>query len=95
MRKGISLALLALFLAACSPSFNAQDIEQTQASIRTEYEKNKEVEVVDVALIKESPTRLTGYVKMKVKGSPREVSVACSANMGLDGDYIWQCGSKK
>jgi len=92
MPKRISLALVALFLAACSPSFSDEDIAGAQNSIRAEYEKNKKLEVVDVALIKETSTRLTGYVEVRVKGTSIERTIDCSANMGLDGRYIWQCG---
>jgi gas vesicle protein len=91
MRKGIGIAAVALLLAACESGFSQEDIEQAKKSIRAEFEKRPDVKVVEVALIKESSNKLTGYARMTVKGFKQEITKNCSATMGEDRRYIWRC----
>jgi hypothetical protein len=86
--------------------FDANRIEETQADIRKELanrvaEKQKKarggnprVEVLEVALIKESCKKLTGFVRIKASLN-KETAVLekhCTATMG-EGSYayIWSC----
>jgi hypothetical protein len=89
MHQRIGVALLALVIAACESGFSEEDIKQAEKSIRTEFEKQPGVHVTNVALIKESPNKLTGFVKMKF--GPVELTKDCAATMGENRRYIWQC----
>jgi hypothetical protein len=97
IREGLAVMVLALALTACESGFSEADIEQTKQDIRSEYEKRPGLTVVDVQMIKESPTKLTGFVKMKPKGLPKslgtlgEISKSCSATLGENRQYIWRC----
>lgn len=92
-----AILVLLLMLAACDSGFSEADIEQAKQSIRSEYEKLPGLTVVDVEMIKVSPTKLTGFVKLKPDGLPKsvgalgEISKECSATMGEHRRYIWQC----
>ena len=90
MRKGIVAALVVVVLAACESGFTDEDIEQAKKSIRAEYAKKSGVKVVDVQLIKESPRKLSGFVKFRIGGSPIIMS-DCTATWGENGQYIWRC----
>ena len=71
IREGTAVMVLAWALTACESGFSEADIEQTKQSIRSEYEKRPGLTVVAVQMIKESPTKLTGFVKIKPKGLPK------------------------
>jgi hypothetical protein len=92
MRKGIGAAL-AILLIACESGFSQEDIDQAKKSIQTEFEKRPGVKVVEVALIKESSNKLTGFVKLSTTflGTQHEVSKNCTATMGQNRQYIWSC----
>jgi hypothetical protein len=66
------------------------DVKRVEQDIRAEFEKRSGVIVSDVQMIKESPTKLTGFVKMRVPvlGSIEKV---CTSTMGETGQSIWQC----
>ena len=73
--------------------FSNADISQAESSIRAQYEKQHDT-VLDVQMIRESPTRLSGFVKLKMPAIPylgAVVSKTCTATMGEDRKYIWQC----
>jgi len=97
IHEGKAILVLVLALTACETGFSESDIEQTKQSIRSEYEKRPGLTVVDVQMIKVSPTKLTGFVKLKPKGLPKsvgalgEISKECSATMGENRQYIWRC----
>ena len=78
-------------LAGCSPSgFSDADIEAIKKSIKTEFEKREGVTVVDVTMLKESPKKAIGLVKLNVPLAG-EITKACTATMGEVPQYIWQC----
>jgi hypothetical protein len=92
--KYAAVAWVALVLAACDSGFSDEEIERAKASIRTEFEKQNNVKVTEVALIRESPRKLTGYARMtaSVLGISREISKNCTATMGEGSrQYIWEC----
>jgi hypothetical protein len=97
IREGTAIMVLASILTACESGFREADIEETKKSIRSKYEKQPGLTVVDVQMIKESPTKLTGFVKLKPTGLPKslgslgEVSKNCAATWGEYGQYIWRC----
>ena len=93
------LALCGLIYAffGPSPGFSDADIETIKADIKKQYEKNDDidVQVTDIAMLRENKRKLVGYVKIKFK----DISIlptmtkACSATMSDDSDrrYIYQC----
>src|SRR5258708_24207917 len=97
IREGTAVMVLALALTACESGFSEADIEQTKQDIRSEYEKRPGLTGVYVQMIKESPTKLTGFVKMKPKGLPKscgtlgEISKRCSETFGEHRQYILRC----
>ena len=72
-----------------SPGFTDADIETVKAEIKKHYEKNDDidVEVTDVALLRESKRKLVGYAKIKFKNISilPELTKACSATMSSSG----------
>lgn len=97
MHEGIATMILVLALIACDSGFSETDIEQTKQDIRSEFEKRPGLTVVDVQMIKESPRKLVGFVKLKPNGIPNslgtlgEVSKDCTATWGENSQYIWRC----
>jgi hypothetical protein len=86
--------------------FDADTIEQARGDIRDKITERLSdlkgmakagefrAEVVEVALIRESCKRLTGYVKLRVraKKDTAEFSRNCSATMGEgSSEFIWSC----
>jgi hypothetical protein len=71
-------------------SFGDDEIKNVEQSIRSEYGKRQGITVLDVQLMKESPKKLSGFIKVKVP-LLGEVTKPCAATMGEDGQYIWQC----
>ena len=77
--------------------FSAEDIAGIKQSIRTEFaKKGTEMggkrgvyQVDEVQMIQESPTKLTGFVKIKLFGV--SMTKDCSATMGDNGESIWRC----
>lgn len=65
MRKTILFAVLCA-VGGCNSGFSDDDINNVKNSIRNEYNKRAYVEVIDVQMIKESPKKLTGLVKVKI-----------------------------
>jgi hypothetical protein len=69
--------------------FSDSDITAIKLQIIEEFEKRPGVEVSSVNLVKESRNKLTGFIKLKAFGY--EDFKNCSATMGEDTTYIWQC----
>ena len=71
--------------------FTEADVKNIESSIREEFSKKRGVTVDDVQMIRESPTRMTGFVKVRVPilGAMQKT---CSANFGEEGRSIWSCG---
>ncbi len=70
--------------------FTDGDVALVEQSIRTEYARRSGLKVADVTLTRESPSRLTGSVKVNVP-SLGMVEKACEATLGDRGQPIWQC----
>ena len=70
--------------------FTDADVALVEQSIRTEFARRNGLKVADVKLTKESPTRLTGLVKVNVP-SLGMVEKACTATLGDRGQPIWEC----
>lgn len=88
----LCVALASLALAGCGEDdgFAKADLDAMKKSIRTEFEKRDGITVVDVVMLRETPKKATGYVKLKapVLG---EITKPCGATMAEGGQYIWQC----
>jgi hypothetical protein len=83
--------LLLATLAGCSPpGFSDADIEAIKKSIKTEFEKREGVTIVEVTMLKENSKKAIGLVKLNVP-LVGEITKPCTATMGEDSRYIWQC----
>jgi hypothetical protein len=78
-----------MLLTACEDGFSDEDIRAVKEAIRSELSTRPGVTVKDVTIIKESPKRLNGFVKIDIGGF--EVMKSCSADMGEGRQYIWKC----
>lgn len=90
LNAAILSALTTFTLAGCSPSFSKEDIDAIKKSITQEFGKREGIKVVDVVMLKESATKLTGYAKISV-AEFGEITKPCSATMAQEGGYIWRC----
>jgi len=70
--------------------FSDQAVASIESDIRDEFAKRRGITVEDVQMIRESPRKLTGFVRAK---GPFGVSInkSCTATMGDDGRAIWDC----
>jgi hypothetical protein len=70
--------------------FTQEDISRLRTDIRSEFSKRESVTVDEVTLIRESPTKLVGFVKLKVPlfGT---MNKSCTATMSDDSQIIWRC----
>lgn len=100
-RPVVAVAMLSLLAAGYAYSryqtgplsvrgFTDADVLLVEQSIRTEYARRNGLKVSDVKLTRESPTRLTGSVKVNIP-SLGTVVKACNASLGDRGQPIWQC----
>jgi hypothetical protein len=100
-RPLVAVAILSLLAAGYAYSryqtgplsvrgFTDGDVALVEQSIRTEYPRRIGLKVVDVKMSRESPTRLTGSVKVDVP-SLGVIEKACEASLGDRGQPIWQC----
>ena len=71
-------------------SFGDTDIEHIKQDIRAKFSERGHATIVDVEMMKESATKLTGYVKLKEPLLP-EITKPCTATMGDGGQIIWEC----
>jgi hypothetical protein len=75
------------------PSFSPADVTAAKESIRTQFSQQDFI-IEDVELIRETPQKLSGYVKLK---KPRKlfpdirVTKQCTAIMGMDRRYTINC----
>jgi hypothetical protein len=105
--RAVPMVVLLLMLAGCgsgamsvsipgltSPSFSEADVERTKETLRQQYAEQPGIQVLEVEMIRETPTRLTGFIKYRKKifFSEREFSKQCSAVMGQDAQYLVRCG---
>lgn len=75
-----------------SPKFSDQDIANVERSVKAEFEGRGGLSVTSVHLIRESATKLTGYVKIHSDDLGIDVQKACTATYGTDGKEIaWRC----
>jgi hypothetical protein len=72
------------------PHFSDDELSKMKSSIKSEFEKREGLTVKEVVMLRETSTKATGFVKLDapILG---EVTKACSATMGDDWRYIWQC----
>lgn len=72
--------------------FSDADVAAIKQSIHAEFGKEHGLRVEDGVLMRESPRKLTGFVKV---GVPLlgVMTKSCSATMGDDGQSIWGCGT--
>ena len=95
MKKAITLLIIfVLFVAGYyivnqMNGFTQPDIDALHKTIKDEFEKRPGVSVTDVQLLRESPRKLVGFVKLKISGE--EITKSCSATMGDNAQYIWEC----
>lgn len=73
-----------------SPTFTDDDIASVKASIRSKYNEDKNTHVEDVALVRSSPNRLEGYVKVRLDKPAMTLTKTCTANKD-EKSYVWRC----
>ena len=84
------LSVLLIGVAGCNRGFADEDVAKVKDSIREEFDKRPGIKVLDVQMMKESPTKLMGFVKVKAPLFG-EVTKSCSATMGEGNQYLWKC----
>ena len=88
------IVLLFAFATSCSSRFSGDDIVNTEAAIKTDFEK-RGFTVEQVSLIKESDRRLSGFIKMRKSAgllSKIQLTRNCVATMDADSSkYIREC----
>lgn len=70
--------------------FSDADVQNIERDIREKYANGSGATVQEVQLIRESPTKLSGYVTLK-QASVGTIQKTCSATMGVDAQIIWEC----
>lgn len=68
--------------------FTDEDVTNIENDIRAHF-TDRGTKVTDVQLIRESPTRLAGFAKMRMLGIP--VTKSCTVTIGRDRQSIWRC----
>jgi hypothetical protein len=70
--------------------FTDAAVTSIEQDIRDEFAERRGITVEDVQMVKESPRKLTGFVRIKAPfvGS---INKQCTATMGEDGRSIWRC----
>ena len=81
----------ALYWYFSQPRFSVDEINRIKTDIKLKFEERKGVHVIDIDLIKENDRKLMGLVKLKIDGLDEEITKSCSARMGDDSRYIWEC----
>lgn len=71
--------------------FTDTAISAIKTNIRDAYEKDPTSEVVEIALLRETPRHLAGSVKVRNKLTKQERIGECSATMDDRGASLWQC----
>jgi hypothetical protein len=70
--------------------FTDADVANTEKNIREEFSKSRGLTVDEVKLMRESPTKLTGFVKLRAP-LIGQVTKSCTATLGEDGQFVWRC----
>lgn len=60
--------------------------------MKDEIEKQKGIKVIEVVLLREVPTKLTGFAKVRLR-SGKIIIQTCTATMGETGNSLWRCVS--
>jgi len=68
--------------------FTDKDVTNIEGDIRARL-SGRGSKVIDVQLIRESPTRLIGFANLRVFGIP--IYKTCSVTIGRDRQSIWRC----
>jgi hypothetical protein len=84
-----ALGAVVFAIVGCQQGFSDGDVNGLESHIRNEFGRRPGVTVKEVELIKESPQRLSGFVKLEKGGI--EVMKSSSATWGERGKYIWKC----
>lgn len=94
--KAVSLAIIVIVTVAfyqqlySKYTFSDRDIYSLKDQIRKEFSSREGVAVSSVELVRESPQKLTGFVKVSAMGS--SATIACNAFMDPDdASIIWRC----
>lgn len=71
--------------------FTDADIVEMRKSIKAEFEKNSQITVTDVVMLRESDYKATGYAKLSV-GDLKDITKSCTAQMDqASKQYFWRC----
>jgi hypothetical protein len=70
--------------------YSDEDVAMIEKDIREQYEKQRGMTVDSVSMIRETPTHLTGFVKVKVPILGL-IMKNCSATRDGNGQSIWKC----
>lgn len=93
------IALLALTACKKEEGFTAESIERLRNTIRTDYEKRQDVsEVLAVTLVKESDTKLKGFIKVRAtRGATYMAECNATYYPETPGDQqvLWKCGKAR
>ena len=85
----LAMAGMALLtMSGCEMGFADEDIASLHQDIRAEYTAEGAT-VFDVQLVKESPKKLTGFIKFSVEGMT--LTHGCEATYGDDHQIVWRC----
>jgi hypothetical protein len=87
-----TVVLLSILLSGCwEGGFTETDLENMKKQIKEQYEKNENVKVLDIVMLKESSKKAAGFVKLQLP-LLGEINKTCSATMEESGNrYIWRC----
>lgn len=69
--------------------FSDADVAKVEQSIKTEFARRSGLTVVDVKLVKDSPTQLSGVAK--VNSQLGIIEKTCQASLGDRGQLTWGC----
>jgi len=104
MRPAFSVSLAIILLVAVATAFynwnqtgtisgrgfTDADVIDIEHRIAAEFAKRSGVRIEEVKMMKESPTKMVGFAKLRLPllGS---IQKSCSATMGEDGQKMWEC----
>jgi hypothetical protein len=96
----VKLAFFVIFITCAffiysyfnTPRFSEYQIKRVEDSIRSELQKRNGVHVSEVAMIRESDRKLTGFVRLTIDNFEGDLTRVCSAQLSDDSvTYIWRC----
>lgn len=70
--------------------FTDQGVSSIERDISNEFAKRGGITVEEVHMVKESPRKLTGFIRIKAPFLGT-INKSCNATMGDDGRSIWNC----